>query len=578
MRKILLIILIVVLLLPSFTFARSLSIDNYSIDYVINTDGQVNVSEKLTYTLEGCYTELYLQKPTSLQILNASGSCDGKECFFRHDQKDTPSGDQELVLKSNYCDETINVSFSYDIVNVINQLQDGIFQFYYQLYGKETDYSTNLNISLTIPNSFDNTEYFLHSKNYNLDIVNNKMLFSKKVLPKEPVEINLLMPSNYLIKSDKIKLDSTTSNNVKNLEKDWENEYDEYIKSTTPLSTFNQIIIIFLYLLIPFIVFFLIWKKYSKEFSREEVSFFEEYYRELPDNKDPLFANYFVNEKFSQNWFSSGIMYLVWKEKYLLDKEDESYFLTRTEKEISLPEYVSKIDQFIFKYFKNEKFNVLDISKSLKGHNVLNGNIIDNYKRSTQMLNDFRKMATEIEKDYDTKFYKNKEIYNRKGKKFASIFSGFYLIGIFIYTMIIINRMPLLFIFLMLVFVATLFLINSRIFGRFTKEGRIINLKWNGFKKYITDFSDIKNHPPKHVILWEEYLVYATSFGIARTVLKNIKSLNLESFNNNSRLGVYSSFIVSNSFSNLNTLSSTSSSGSGGGFGGGGGGGGAGGR
>jgi hypothetical protein len=157
MRKIFLIILLVVLLLPSFTFARSLSIDNYSIDYVINTDGQVNVSEKLTYTLEGCYTELYLQRPTSLQILNASGSCDGKECFFRHDQKDTPSGDQELVLKSNYCDETINVSFSYDIVNVINQLQDGIFQFYYQLYGKETDYSTNLNISLTIPNSFDNT-------------------------------------------------------------------------------------------------------------------------------------------------------------------------------------------------------------------------------------------------------------------------------------------------------------------------------------------------------------------------------------------------------------------------------------
>jgi len=130
----------------------------------------------------------------------------------------------------------------------------------------------------------------------------------------------------------------------------------------------------------------------------------------------------------------------------------------------------------------------------------------------------------------------------------------------------------------MLVFVATLFLINSRVFGRFTKEGRIINLKWTGFKKYITDFSDIKNHPPKHVILWEEYLVYATSFGIARTVLKNIKSLNLETFNNNSRLGVYSSFIVSNSFSNLNTLSSTSSSGSGGGFGGGGGGGGAGGR
>jgi uncharacterized membrane protein len=129
--------------------------------------------------------------------------------------------------------------------------------------------------------------------------------------------------------------------------------------------------------------------------------------------------------------------------------------------------------------------------------------------------------------------------------------------------------------FLFLIFFGIVFVVFYKHFGKFTREGRIINLKWQGFKRYITDFSDIKNHPPKHVILWEEFLVYATAFGVAKKVIKNIKTLNPQEYNN-SRIALYSGFVVSNSFSNLNKMSS--SGGSGGGFGGGAGGGGAGGR
>jgi len=573
------------MLLPSFTFARSLSIDSYSIDYTLNKDGIVNVSEKLQYTLNGCYTELYLQRPTSLKILNANGFCEDKECTFRHDLTNTPTGDQELVLKSSYCDETVIVNFSYDITNVVNQLQDGNFQFYYKLYGEGTNYSTSLNISLTFPGDIDNTEYFLHSDDYSLDINNNRMEISKKVIPNEIIEINLLMPSDWFVKTDNINADKLTSSQVRELEENWDVDYKEYQKSITPFSFLKKVIIFFIIILIPIITLFLIWKRHSKEFSREEVSFFEEYYRELPvKEQDPLLANYFLNEKFSSNWFSSGIMYLVWKEVYSLEKEDKDYFLQRTNKEVSLPSYIKEIDLFLIKYFKNNKFNVKDIEKYLRGSISFGKNYFEQMALSQKFRTDFTVLYNKIQKEYDTKFYKNKEIYDKRGRKIAITFSLIFLPIAFIYSLTVTRYMPGLFIFIITFTVFISILVNSRHFGRFTKEGRVINLKWMGFKKYITDFSDIKNHPPKHVILWEEYLVYATAFGIAKEVSKNIKTLTPENYENNTRLGVYSGFIASSSFSNLNAVSSSSGSsgssggGSGGGFGGGGGGGGAGGR
>lgn len=576
MKKILLILLIVVLLLPSFTFARSLSIDNYKIDYTLNQDGVVSVSEKLQYTLNGCYTELYLQKPTYLKILNASGFCENKDCFFRHDLTNTPTGDHELVLKSNYCDETIIINFSYDLKNVINQLSDGYYQFFYKLYGEKTEHSPNLEISLTIPGSFQETEYFLHSKNYNLEIIENTLFFSKKVIPKEPVEINLLMPPNFFNLNDNINQDSFSSLQVKNLEENWEKDYDKYIKSITPFSLSTQIIIFVIILIIPFLLLFFIWKKYAREFSRKDVNFFQEYYRELPDDKDPLLANYFLNENFSNEWFSSGIMYLVWKNIYSLEKEGKNYFLKRNNIDnIKLPDYISKIDLILLKYFEYNKFNINDISKILRGSYNFKENIFYQMKRISDFRKDFSLMSKEIKKSYDDMFFKNKEMYNRDGRKYGFIFLIVYLIPLVILTIIVVDRMPLIFMFFVIILFISLAFINSKYFGKFTKEGRILNLKWLGFKKYITDFSDIKNHPPKHVILWGEYLVYATSFGISKKVLKNIKAINPQDFKNNQRLAVYSSFALSNSFSNL---SKTSTSGSGGGFGGGRGGGGAGGR
>jgi len=114
------------------------------------------------------------------------------------------------------------------------------------------------------------------------------------------------------------------------------------------------------------------------------------------------------------------------------------------------------------------------------------------------------------------------------------------------------------------------------VFGRWTKAGREYYLKWKNFEKFLLDFSLLSEHPPESVILWEDYLVYATALGIADKVEKNLRKLiPRKVWNENSAhpmLYTASSLYVSNSFASLRSVASSvtsNSNSSSGGFSGG---------
>ncbi|MDP1551697.1 MAG: DUF2207 domain-containing protein, partial [Methanobacteriaceae archaeon] len=43
------------------------------------------------------------------------------------------------------------------------------------------------------------------------------------------------------------------------------------------------------------------------------------------------------------------------------------------------------------------------------------------------------------------------------------------------------------------------------------------------FKRFIKDFSLIKEYPPESVAVWNQYLVYATALGVADKVRKSME-------------------------------------------------------
>ena len=127
--------------------------------------------------------------------------------------------------------------------------------------------------------------------------------------------------------------------------------------------------------------------------------------------------------------------------------------------------------------------------------------------------------------------------------------------------------------------------INSRTLKKinvYTQKGIDEKEMWRGLKKYMEDFSMLDKREVPEIAIWEHFLVFATAFGIADKVLKQLKVIypNIENdLNVNTYTCMY--FMMntnfSSSFSNAisTSMSSayTSASGGGGGFSGGGGGG-----
>ena len=125
-------------------------------------------------------------------------------------------------------------------------------------------------------------------------------------------------------------------------------------------------------------------------------------------------------------------------------------------------------------------------------------------------------------------------------------------------------------------------LIPSGVPGKYTLKGKLYAEKWTKFKKFLEDYSLIKEHPPESIAIWNEYLVYATALGVADKVYKAMKmhvygGLNDPSYTSNDLFMFYylgGHNHISSSFSTASSTISAANNDSIGGIGGGSGGGG----
>jgi uncharacterized membrane protein len=160
-----------------------------------------------------------------------------------------------------------------------------------------------------------------------------------------------------------------------------------------------------------------------------------------------------------------------------------------------------------------------------------------------------------------------------------------YLLGIIVYFSFSFN-----FYLIFPMFVTVLILFSSAMITRRTYNSALELKKWKAFKKYISDFSAMKDAPITLLKIWDEYLIYAIALGVAQKMLENLKELSIETGRSIAAVSWYhgispipgktiSPEAISGFINNLShTVSALNSSTSvGGGFSGGGGGGGGGG-
>ena len=61
---------------------------------------------------------------------------------------------------------------------------------------------------------------------------------------------------------------------------------------------------------------------------------------------------------------------------------------------------------------------------------------------------------------------------------------------------------------------------NRRAWRRRTRPGQEEAERWEAFRRYLSDFPRLQEAPPATLELWERFLVYGITFGIAERVLQ----------------------------------------------------------
>lgn len=511
----------VFLLITATASSKYYSLGGAELTYSINSDGTVHVTERITYELHGCFKELYLEKPTDLMITNARGYCENAQCTFRIDEPGVSvSGYRELILSlgSGGCDNTVTAVFDYDIYAI--KIYKDTAQFYYKLWGDRWDVPAPVVATINFPGPASQTTYYVHSFSDHAEtILGNSMVISAYQPANQYLEINLLMPLEWFenresniyyhdykySKSDIVKIEEEQMSEQK------------FWKSIECFVFFFSVLLV----LAPFLAFPLIYYFFGTEYPPGQVGYTGEYEREPPSKNPPAEALFFIEGEFSSNSLPATIMHLIYKGylDIIEDKTKNDILLLPGRGKGELKWYEKALLDYINSKMENKKLSMKKFRESV-------GSSYAFYAWFEKWRKDVERGAN-IEKNIEYKGYEiAKWVFGMFILIDIIIFLGssfFLLPNPFASDASILLSFGAMFGFIVSFLLGAIAGAKKIWFGRWNKEGRVLNLKWSNFKKYLGDFTLLKEHPPSSVKLWDYYMSYAVAFGVAEETLRAMK-------------------------------------------------------
>lgn len=536
--------------MTSNLIAEDVEITGANIVYEINKFGGVHVLEEITYMLHNCennpFKELYTEKPPGLNIINPKGHCINTKCIFRYENSDKSySGGNELILTltDKKCGE-IQVKYEYDVYPIV--IAKDTVQFYYKLWGDKSG-PANINVKIITPEEviteiieYDSIEtevkelgaeesknitkdilkknetiknviYFIHKNNnlYNVHEYGRTIEINSVQSNNEMLEINLLMPKEWFIENNNYiyRKDLSKSEIISTEERDM------IIRQNMEIINIIITFLFFLYLLFPFIIIVIIYHLYGKELSPDAVNYNAIYEREIPSVHTPAEVIFFIkgdhiySEKEKANAIVATIMSFVNKDIATIEERDKQVYLKFDYNKITSDntrEYEKDFLNFIRKEFGSKEFSIKEFEKQT-------ANKLEYY----QVINKF---FLSINKYLNRK----NEYIKNKGNMVGQGLIGIYVLISFLLMFIV----PYVIFGLFFAIFASIIIKSKKIvLAKWTPKGRVLNLKWENFRKFITDYSLMKEHPPESVKLWDEYLTYAIALGVASKTINVMKKI-----------------------------------------------------
>ena len=265
------------------------------------------------------------------------------------------------------------------------------------------------------------------------------------------------------------------------------------------------------------------WYYAYKKYDKERVSEFDaEYYRELPASYPPAELGYLYNFKeTSKDDLSATIMDLIRKGFITLDTNGQS---TLDEKPNYIYHYNKDKDQSELKSY--EKFVLEWYFNNITQTGSLSLEQIDTYLKNEKQAQKYLKDNEKFIKLVRQESRKNKffDEFRNLNARFSLIYIALVVFIIFTLVIQIMNyyTYALIFSAISLGLLITLACYISSIKRR-SEKGNEDYVRWKAFRNFLLEFGRFDDYTMPLISIWEHYMVYAVSFGIAEEVEKQMR-------------------------------------------------------
>lgn len=504
---------------------RSYSITQALVDIIVDTNGMLHINETFDYSFDGTFNGVYRDIPLKEgeSISNIHVSAEGAYTKVEQHQED---GTQHIKIylysdaakTQPISDTNVKVHISYDMKNVVTVYQDTV-SLQYQLWGDQWAVGVDeLITTIHLPNDNGN-EYWLNPTKYtktsSLD-GNTITSTSNYIDSGNFYEIEVLMPeSDFANSPNAIHIDKAAKKEI-------EQRYNDYQANEKMWDNIGSLIGI-LFIISPVIPFF-IYRKYGVE---PKVNYEGIYERDLPSNDPPAVVNALIQKR-----DNIGTPDLKGFEATIMDLINRKIFKIKSNEEKHL---IIELDETNYYSLTLDEKDVFDIFKTIAKDNLLDLSNVKDYlsdEHNAEWFNNrIKSWKNDVAYEHLSKS-RLKQFFNNEGNKIATYYSiACIIIGVLFGSLFYLENglnttggtIGLIGSVFLFISGFVIYMLPEDIFGQWTKEGRLYMLKWKNFKKFLSDNSLMKEHPPESIVIWNQYLVYATALGVADKVYESMK-------------------------------------------------------
>lgn len=530
---------------PAATADKSYRHPSISMTISLGADGSAEVDEVRSYRFDGSFSYAWLRKSTQgqygrygIEYLDVTDADTGEPLRFERSRED---GYEIVTWHYSASDETRRFRIRYRIRDAVQRYGDAA-QFYFRIIGEEHERIDRLEAAIVPPAPSESLlKVFVHGPVIGaLDIAGDRSRASVSMedVPRNRfVEIRALMDPALFGGAPLRGGESHASllEDERRATEQWRLEQQQQIERSRRRS--RELVAALILGAAMALALALVFMRFFREYGREhDVGYRNRYEREPPRDLPPCYLPAIMTQsrasipEMGKAFVASllecgrlGLLEISEREErgLLFKKKDLEYELTDRGAAAlegsgeGLPRELTFFERDVLEaVFRGAGNGATVTGEELKKWSARKAGTRTNFYSFVE------KRAKRLRGEFERRWFRLDDPASEKAK--GRFFLTAALVGVVPAAVFLaVTRNPIIIPFGLLVVAAGAILTVPM--ARRTREAALEHARWTAFKRFMTDFSAMKDAGPSLLPLWERFLVYAAALGVTDKLLKNIE-------------------------------------------------------